>query len=280
MSRAIRRARPAAGALIVVMVASVLPWAPPPPVEAATLPSGFTESVAFGGLVNPTVVRFSPDGRVFVAEKAGLIKVFDSMSDTTPSTFADLRTQVADFWDRGMLGMALHPSFPTVPEIFVAYTRDAEIGGTAPRWNDGCPTPPGPTGDGCIVSSRVSMLPAGGSQAGAEVRLVDDWCQQYPSHSIGSLQFGPDGALYVSGGDGASYDFADYGQDGSAAEPVRRPAGRGRGHAHASDGGGGRPSQPGPAHPQRSHHARRHGDPAARPDDGRGNGGKSAHLEQ
>ena len=35
--------------------------------------------------------------------------------------------------------------------------------------------------------------------------LISDWCQQYPSHSIGSLAFGPDGALYVSGGDGASF---------------------------------------------------------------------------
>ena len=51
--------------------------------------------------------------------------------------------------------------------------------------------------------------------------LIEDWCQQYPSHSIGSMSFGADGALYVSGGDGASFNFADYGQDGGAVEPVR-----------------------------------------------------------
>ena len=44
---------------------------------------------------------------------------------------------------------------------------------------------------------------------GAEQVLIEDWCQQYPSHSIGSLAFGADGALYVSGGDGASFNFAD-----------------------------------------------------------------------
>ena len=35
--------------------------------------------------------------------------------------------------------------------------------------------------------------------------LVEDWCQQFSSHSIGDLQFGPEGALYASGGEGASF---------------------------------------------------------------------------
>jgi hypothetical protein len=41
--------------------------------HAATLPAGFQESIAFSGLTNPTVVRLSPDGRIFVAEKSGVI---------------------------------------------------------------------------------------------------------------------------------------------------------------------------------------------------------------
>jgi len=44
--------------------------------------------------------------------------------------------------------------------------------------------------------------------------LIEEWCQQFPSHSIGTLAFGPDGALYVSGGDGASFNNVDYGQYG------------------------------------------------------------------
>ena len=51
---------------------------------------------------------------------------------------------------------------------------------------------------------------------GSEQLLINDWCQQYPSHSMGTLNFGPDGDLYVSGGDGASFNFADYGQGGGA----------------------------------------------------------------
>ena len=58
---------------------------------------------------------------------------------------------------------------------------------------------------------------------GTEQVLIEDWCQQYPSHSIGSLAFGADGALYVSGGDGASFNFADYGQAAErAAARLRR----------------------------------------------------------
>ena len=55
--------------------------------------------------------------------------------------------------------------------------------------------------------------------------LIEDWCQQYPSHSIGSLAFGADGALYVSGGDGASFNFVDYGQDGAPVNPCGDPPG-------------------------------------------------------
>jgi hypothetical protein len=65
--------------------------------EGASAPSGFVEVTAFSGLAQPTVVRFSGDGRIFIAEKSGLIKVFDSLSDTSPSIFADLRTNVYNF---------------------------------------------------------------------------------------------------------------------------------------------------------------------------------------
>ena len=200
--------------------------------SAVSLPVGFQEEIVFSGLTEPTAVRFSSDGRVFVAEKSGLIKVFDNLSDTTPTVFADLRTQVHNFWDRGLLGLALAPNFPTNPWVYVLYTFDAAIGGTAPRWgsvggtSDGCPTPPGATADGCVVAGRLSRLQASGNtMIGSEQVLIEDWCQQYPSHSIGSLAFGADGALYVSGGEGASFNFADYGQDGAPLNPCGDPPG-------------------------------------------------------
>jgi glucose/arabinose dehydrogenase len=217
-----RRSRNGAllGALAATCVATWLASVDAAP--AATLPSGFQESIAFSGLTNPTVVRFASDGRVFVAEKSGLIKVFDDLSDPTPTLFADLSTNVYNFWDRGLLGLALHPNFPTTPYVYALYTHDAAIGGVAPRWgmpgvlSDPCPTPPGPTTNGCVVSGRLSRLEASGNvMTGPEHVLIEDWCQQFPSHSIGSLAFGPDGALYASSGDGASFTFVDSGQNGN-----------------------------------------------------------------
>jgi glucose/arabinose dehydrogenase len=204
------------------------------PAHAATLPTGFQERVVFSGLTNPTAVRFAGDGRVFVAEKRGVIKVFDSLTDTTPTTFADLNVNVYNFWDRGLLGMALAPNFATNPYVYVLYTYDHELGSSAaaPRWgtpgvySDPCPTPPGATSDGCVVSARLSRLQASGNtMSGSEQVLVEDWCQQYPSHSIGTVEFGADGALYASGGDGASFNFADWGQDGSPLNPCGDPPG-------------------------------------------------------
>ena len=204
----------------------------PTAVSAGTVPSGFVDEVVKTGFLDPTQVRFSPDGRVFVAEKSGRILVFDDLNDSTPTVFANLSTNVYNFWDRGLLGLALHPDFPRTPEVFVMYTYDAAIGGVAPRWgtpgvlSDPCPTPPGPTADGCVVSGRISKLIAAGDvMTGPEQVLVEDWCQQYPSHSVGALEFGSDGALYATGGDGASFNFVDYGQDGNPINPCGDPPG-------------------------------------------------------
>ena len=186
-----------ARAVIVTVLGALLSLSSASSSRAVSLPAGFAEETLVTGLTQPSAVRFSSDGRVFVAEKSGLIKEFDSVSDTTPRVYADLRQKVHDFWDRGLLGIALDPSFPTRSVIYALYTHDASIGGTAPIFNDGCADP---TGSGCRVSGRLSRILADGS----EQVMIEDWCQQYPSHSVGSLAFGPDGQLYASGGDGAA----------------------------------------------------------------------------
>jgi glucose/arabinose dehydrogenase len=188
---------------------------------AADVPDDFVEEEVFDDLVAPASIAFSPDGRVFVGQLDGVIQVFDGLDDPTPSVYADLSENVAFHNDRGLLGMVLDPQFTTGrPYVYALYTYDAAIGGTAPRWNDNCTDPPGAERDGCVVSGRLSKILPDGS----EVPLIrDEWCQQYPSHSVGDLQFGPDGALYATAGDGASYTFADYGQDGAPVNPCGDP---------------------------------------------------------
>lgn len=200
-----------------------------PSAGAETLPPGFQDQIAIGGLTDPTVVRFSPDGRVFVAEKSGLVKVFDGLDDHTPTVVADLRTQVHNYWDRGLLGFNLDPQFPGVPYLYVLYARDATVGGTAPHWgtagqtDDPCPTPPGPLTNGCVASLRLSRLELQGTSTGPEQVLVDGWCQQYPGHAAGDIEFDPSGRLYASAGDGASFTFNDYGQFGVPPNPCGDP---------------------------------------------------------
>jgi glucose/arabinose dehydrogenase len=190
-----------------------------PAFGATSLPPGFSESVVFQGLDRPTAVRFAPDGRVFVVEKAGRVKVYDGLTDPTPTLVADLSAAVHDFGDRGLNGLALDPQFPVRPYLYLLYTYDAPPGGTAPVWNDSCPVPPGTNTDGCVVSGRLSRIEVApdDTMVGGELLLISNqWCAQFPSHTVGGLEFGDDGALYVSGGDGANYNLPDYGQLGGS----------------------------------------------------------------
>jgi glucose/arabinose dehydrogenase len=209
----------AAGALAAAGLSALVQ---PPAALALTLPPGFTDTAVVSGLTSPTVAAFTADGRLFIAEKSGLIKTFDSLADTTPTIVADLRPQVHDFWDRGLLGLAIDPAYPTRPYLYALYSYDA------PGWGDQCPSPPGATADGCVIGGRLSKLTLDANHvATGEQVLITDWCQQFPSHSIGTLTFGPDGALYASGGDGASFNYVDYGQTGNPCGDPPLPAGIG-----------------------------------------------------
>ncbi|WP_240669966.1 PQQ-dependent sugar dehydrogenase [Actinoplanes solisilvae] len=215
------------GFLALATVFATLSFVGSPPATAVALPTGFQEQVVFSGLSSPVDLEFSPDGRIFVAEKGGRIKVFDDLADTTPTLFADLSVNVHNQWDRGLLGLSLPPNFPTNPYVYVLYTYDAPPGQTAPVWNDVCAN----GNDGrCVVTGRLSRLQAGGdTMTGSEQVLLHDWCQQFPSHSIGDITFGADGMLYVAAGDGASFNAVDYGQfpTGAPTNPCSDPANEG-----------------------------------------------------
>jgi glucose/arabinose dehydrogenase/PKD repeat protein len=205
---------------------------------AVTLPAGFQDVKSIGNITEPTAVAFADDGTAFVALKTGVIKSFDydSGSDAfepnaSSTNFADLSTTVNNYWDRGLTGITLDPDFGTAGHNFVyvnyAYNRDPRDNPpVVPKWGDpgqqydDCPTPAAtnPPANGCVAMVRISRLTAQKNGLGwemvpgSEKELVAGGCLQFPSHASGDVQFGPDGMLYASVGDGASFDTQDYGQ--------------------------------------------------------------------
>ena len=113
---------------------------------AVTLPAGFEQTTVISGLTRPQDVEIAPNGRVFVAEKTGIIKTLHQPRRPDPPTVvADLGTQVHNYGSRGLMSIVAHPSFPAQPYVYVYYTLNAPIGGTPPvygggtRLFDGCP---------------------------------------------------------------------------------------------------------------------------------------------
>jgi glucose/arabinose dehydrogenase len=213
---------------------------PPATVAAkSTLPGGFGDATAIGGLSEPVSVAFAPDGTAFLALKTGEIKSFDYSAATgqfepasTSTEFADLTVEVENYGDRGLTGITVDPQFPARPYVYVNYTLNADphAPGTIPAWGtpgvayDNCGPDDqdeatlSPPTRGCPVLDRVSRLTAQHTGLGwtmlpgSEHVLVQDGCAQFSSHSSGDVLFGPDGKLYASAGDGASFRGADWGQ--------------------------------------------------------------------
>ena len=151
-----RALRPVTAALVALAALAGM-LALPAHAPAVNLPPGFEESMAFTDLDQPIAMQFSQDGRVFVAEKSGIIKVFDGLGDTTPT---DVRRPAHAgpqlLGPRARWAWRCTPTSPrprTCTSTTCATRRSAA---PPPRWGDHVPDPPGGTGDGCVVSGRIS----------------------------------------------------------------------------------------------------------------------------
>jgi glucose/arabinose dehydrogenase len=222
-----------AGALVLALLSAV-------PAVAVIVPQGFQARTLpiprrdeapppnnINGLREPTAIDFGPDGRMFVGDWFGRVKVFDSVEDTTPTLSLDVSTEVHSYGDRGMLGMKLDPEYGSAGHnfIYLSYAYDQAMGSATPpnpefpdNGGDNCTDP-----QNCPISGRVvrielnpatGVAAAGASEPPQQV-LVQSWCQQFNSHSMGDIEFDPTGALLVTGGEGANYSAADYGQFGN-----------------------------------------------------------------
>ncbi len=147
---------------------------------AATLPAGFTET-SISGLSNPTAMEIAPDGRIFVCQQGGSLRVIkNGVLLSTPF----LTVSVDPNGERGLLGIAFDPNFATNNFLYVYYTVPS-----TPRHN------------------RVSRFTANGDVVvpGSEQIILElDNLSSATNHNGGAIHFGPDGKLYVAVGENAN----------------------------------------------------------------------------
>ncbi len=121
-------------------------------------------------------------GRLFVADQGGRIWIVRDGKRLEPP-FLDIAARISSGGERGLLGLALHPDFPTDPRFYLDYTD--------------------PNGDTVVSEWRVSGTDPQRADAGSE-RVLLTVAQPYPNHNGGSVVFGPDRRLYIGLGDGGS----------------------------------------------------------------------------
>ncbi|GIW42679.1 MAG: hypothetical protein KatS3mg076_3256 [Candidatus Binatia bacterium] len=146
------------------------------------------------GLEVPWSLAFSPDGRLFVSERPGRIRVVrDGVVDPEPWRVLP----VLALGEGGLMGIALHPDFPRQPWLYACYTIDA----------------------GGLPQNRISRIREVEGRGAEEEILLD----RFPGAAIHNgcrLLFGPDGRLYATTGDASQRSLA---QDlGSLAGKVLR----------------------------------------------------------
>jgi len=88
-----------------------------------SLPSGFALEEVVSGLDQGVAFDFSADGRIFIAEKGGVVRVVEN-GVLRRGPFIDLSREVNAYNARGLLGFALHPNFPQQPYAYLLYTYD------------------------------------------------------------------------------------------------------------------------------------------------------------
>jgi glucose/arabinose dehydrogenase len=148
---------------------------------AATLPAGFTETQIASGITRPTAFAFAPDGRLFVCQQDGQLRVIKNGA-LLPAPFVSL--SVDSNGERGLLGVAFDPAFQTNHFVYVYYTVS-----TSPRFN------------------RVSRFTANGDVAvpGSELLILQlENLSSATNHNGSAIHFGPDGKLYVAVGENAN----------------------------------------------------------------------------
>jgi glucose/arabinose dehydrogenase len=152
--------------------------------QGATLPSGFAETRVATGLASPTAMAIAPDGRIFIAQQGGALRV---VKNGVLLAQPFLTVSVSSVGERGLLGIAFDPNFASNSFVYVYYTTS-----TSP------------------IHNRVSRFTASAANAdvaaaGSEVQILNlPNLSSASNHNGGAIHFGTDGKLYIAVGENAN----------------------------------------------------------------------------
>lgn len=170
------------------LLALALTLVPATPVMAGDPPADLEAVQLATGLSRPVAVRHAGDGsdRVFIIEKVGRIRIFDTSTDTLVSApFLDITGAVDSGGnEQGLLGLAFHPDYSSNGFFYVNYTQDPGAGDDRTRI------------ERYTVSADPNVANVGSALTLLEIE------QDAGNHNGGDIHFGPDGFLYIGMGDG------------------------------------------------------------------------------
>ncbi len=144
--------------------------------KAQTFPAGFSLQLVDSGLTQPTLFAFAPDGRLFVAEQTGDVRIIKHGSLLVRPF---MHVNVSAVGERGLLGIAFDPNFIINNYLYLYYTLPSQ------------------------VNNRISRFTASGDTVvpGSETVVLDLDSLQGVNHNGGVIQFAPDGTMYVGVGE-------------------------------------------------------------------------------
>lgn len=154
-------------------------------VPVASFAEGFVSTPVAAGLASPTAMEIAPDGRVFVAQQGGSLRVIENGA-LLPTPFLTVGVDAAG--ERGLLGVTFDPNFAANHFVYIYYTT------------------PATTSPAVAAHNRISRFTAsaanGNVSTGSETILVElDGLSAATNHNGGAIHFGNDGKLYVGVGE-------------------------------------------------------------------------------
>lgn len=172
--------------------------------------SGFiAESVITLPPFTPVGLAFAPDGRMFIWQKEGKVRVFKNGA-LLPTAFIDISARVNHSGDRGLLGLTFDPNFASNGFVYLYYVFEnaADPNNNGPRTARITRVRADPNNPDVAQANSETVIVGTIGTAPCEVG-TDCISADFTSHTIGTVKFGPDGKLYFGMGDGGSFAFAD-----------------------------------------------------------------------